>query len=253
MMMKFYSLIVLALCLAAATASNAQRISDVNTIGWYNSFGTIHVNPKTSIWLEYQWRRENFITDWQQSLARVGVKRHFKNGLAALLGYGYIITYPYGDYPAGPYHIPEHRIWEQLTWNDNIGRVGLNHRMRLEQRFVGRIDQKAATRDVSDYLYMNRFRYQLRGTLPLKKKTITDKTWYLAAFDEIFIGFGKNVNQNIFDQNRIGALLGYQPNKSFRVEGGYFNQTVQQGGLVTAREVFQYNHGLIVNLYYTRK
>ena len=89
-MMKFYSSIVLALCLFLTTSSNAQRISDVNTIGWYNAFGTIHVNPKTSIWLEYQWRRENFVTDWQQSLARVGVKRHFKNGLAALLGYGYI-------------------------------------------------------------------------------------------------------------------------------------------------------------------
>ncbi|MCD6064019.1 MAG: long-chain fatty acid transporter [Flavipsychrobacter sp.] len=234
-----------------ANTASAQRISDVNAVGWYSSLNTIHLSKKTSLWLEYQWRRENFITDWQQSLARTGVQYHFKNGLSALLGYGYIITYPYGDYPAGRYTIPEHRIFEQFVWNDAIGRVGLNHRMRLEQRFLGKIDQAAPEYEVSDWTYVNRFRYQLRATVPLNNKTLGDNTWYAVGFDEIFIGFGKNVNQNIFDQNRIGLLAGYQFNKKFRLEGGYFNQTVQQGGLVSGHEVFQYNHGLLLSLYFS--
>lgn len=233
--------------------SQAQRISDVNTVGWYNSFNTIHITPKTSVWLEYQWRRDNIITDWQQSLARTGIQYHFKNGLSALLGYGYIITYPYGDYPAGQYTIPEHRIFEQLVWNDAIGRVGLNHRFRLEQRFAGKVNQAAAEYDVTDWIYLNRFRYQLRATVPLNNKAMQDKTWYMAAYDELFIGFGKNVNQNVFDQNRIGLFLGYQISNAVRAEGGYFNQTVQQGGLVGGKQVYQYNHGLMINLYYTKK
>ena len=250
MILRFTTLL-LVICFTCYTTAPAQRLQDPNTIGWYSAFNTIHLSKRTSLWLEYQWRRENIVTDWQQSLARTGIQFYFKNGLTALLGYGYIITYPYGDYPAGPYTIPEHRIFEQLVWNDAIGRVGLNHRVRLEQRFVGKVNQLAAVYEVSDWTYLNRLRYQLRATIPISKKTMGDKTWYAAAFDELFIGFGKNVNQNIFDQNRIGLLTGYQFNRSFRLEGGYFSQTVQQGGLVSGKEVFQYNQGLMLNAYLT--
>jgi hypothetical protein len=233
--------------------TKAQRLSDVNTVGWFSSFNTIHLSPKLSVWLEYQWRRDNIVTDWQQSLARTGIQYHFKNGVSAMAGYGYIITFPYGDYPAGQYTIPEHRIFEQLVWNDNKGRIVLNHRLRLEQRFAGKINQAATEYEVTDWVYLNRLRYQLRATVPLSNKTMQDKTWYMAAYDEVFIGFGKNVNQNVFDQNRIGLLLGYQFNSAVRAEGGYFNQTVQQGGLIGGKQVYQYNHGLMLSLYFTKK
>lgn len=228
-----------------------QRLSDPNQVSWYNAFATVNFTPKASLWLEYQWRRDGFIETWQQSLARTGIQYQLGKGVSAMLGYAYIISYPFGDYPAGRFTVPEHRIFQQLVWNDNIGRLALNHRFRLEQRFMGRVDQKAADYTLLEWLYANRFRYQLRATLPLNNKTLIDKTWYLAAYDEIFIGFGKNVNQNIFDQNRLGGFVGYQFNKLFRAEAGFFNQTVQQGGLVGGREVFQYNNGLMINCYFT--
>ena len=78
-------------------------------------------------------------------------------------------------------------------------------------------------------------------------KTMKDKTPYIAAYDEIFIGFGKNVAANIFDQNRIGIVLGYRFNKLLRIEAGYLNQTVQFGRLVNGKHVFQYNNGIIIN------
>ena len=240
------------MCLAFEKAY-AQRLSDGNAVGWYSSFNTIYLNKKTSLWLEYQWRRDEIITGWQQSLARAGLQFHFKNDVSALAGYGYIISFPFGDYPPGPHPIPEHRIFEQLVWNGNVGRVWLNHRLRLEQRFIGKIDQNLAESDVTDWIYMNRVRYQIRATVPLNNKSMQDKTWYVVPFDEIFIGFGENVNQNIFDQNRIGLLLGMQYNKTIRAEVGYFNQTVQQGGLVAGKQVFQYNQGVMLNLYFTKR
>ncbi len=248
------ALISLSIATCMTSGAFAQRLSDPNTIGWYNTFGTIYTGKKhkTSIWLEYQWRRENIITSWQQSLTRVGLQYHFKNNVSALLGYGYIVTFPYGDYPAGPYHIPEHRIFEQLIWNGNVGRLSLNHRLRLEQRFLGKVNQAATEYTRTDWVYLNRIRYQLRAAVPINKKKIENKTFYAAAFDEIFIGFGKNVNQNIFDQNRIGLLAGYQYNKILRGEIGVFNQTVQQGSLVAGKQVYQYNNGLMLNLYITK-
>jgi len=235
-----------------SNSTYAQRLSDHNTIGWYGIFNTIQINKRLSVLLEYQWRRNQIITDWQQSLARTGIQYQFKNGFSVMAGYGYIISYPFGDYPAGPFTIPEHRIFEQLSWGDAKDRLSLSHRIRLEQRYLGKIDQKAAEREVSGWNYLNRVRYQLKATVPLNRKKLGDNTFYLSAFDEIFIGFGKNVNQNVFDQNRICGVLGYQLNTILKIEAGYINQTVQQSGLVNGKEVFQYNNGLVVNFYITK-
>jgi len=87
----------------------------------------------------------------------------------------------------------------------------------------------------------------VRLQVPLKGKEIEDKTPYLALYDEIFIGFGENVNANVFDQNRIGVLLGYRFNKKLRIEGGYLNQTIQFGRQINGQNVFQNNNGLIIN------
>jgi hypothetical protein len=69
-------------------------------------------------------------------------------------------------------------------------------------------------------------------------------------YNELFFGFGKNVNANVFDQNRIGVLIGYNVNKTFRIEGGYLNQIIQFGREINNKNIFQYNNGLIVNSYF---
>jgi len=50
-----------------------NRINTNNSIGWYNFFGTFKISEKFGIHTEYQWRRNEMITEWQQSLLRVGV------------------------------------------------------------------------------------------------------------------------------------------------------------------------------------
>ena len=87
----------------------------------------------------------------------------------------------------------------------------------------------------------------IRLQVPLRGKEIKDKTPYVAAYDEVLIGFGKNVNANVFDQNRIGILIGYRFNKNVRIEAGYLNQTLQLGRLVNGKNVFQNNNGIIIN------
>jgi hypothetical protein len=87
----------------------------------------------------------------------------------------------------------------------------------------------------------------VRVQVPLKGNAIKNKTPYVAMYDEIFIGFGKNVNENIFDQNRFGLLFGYKFNDIVRLEAGYLNQMLQLGREVNGRNVFQNNNGFIIN------
>ena len=140
----------------------------------------------------------------------------------------------------------EHRIFQMVQLSHKEGIIDLSHRFMLEQRFVGRYSSAALTKE-DEFPLLNRMRYMMRLQIPLKGKEIKDKTPYVTLYDEIMIGFGKNVNANIFDQNRIGVLLGYRFNKTIRIEAGYLNQTVQFGRQINRQNIFQNNNGFILN------
>ena len=230
--------------------SQAQnnRGRETNSIGWYTFTGSFKLNQKFGIHSEYQWRRDNTITDWQQSLLRLGVNYQLNSKIQLRLGYGWIETFPYGTTPINSFgkDFTEHRLFQVATLTDKISIVELSHRFMLEQRWIGRYSTENLTKE-NEYLFANRLRYLFKIQIPLKGKTLVDKTPYLAVYDEIFIGFGENVNENVFDQNRLGLVLGYRFNKAFRMEAGYLNQILQLGREVTGRNVFQNNNGLIIN------
>lgn len=244
---NFLSLMMLFFLSKISIAQNT-RITDDNAIGWYTYTGTFNLNKKFAVHTEFQWRRENTINDAQQNLLRLGVNYQVIPNVQFRVGYALVETFAYGDIPINSMgrDFTEHRTFQTVTINNKLSRVDFSSRFMLEQRWVGRYSSpNVPNEDV--FPFLNRFRYMARFQLPLKGKSIEDKTPYLAVYDEIFVGFGENVNENIFDQNRLGVLLGYRFNKNFRLEAGYLNQIVQLGREVEGRNVFQYNNGLIIN------
>ena len=229
---------------------NAQnnRLNTNNNIGWYNYFGTFKVSDKIGIHTEYQWRRNNLITDKQQGLLRVGINYNLNPRVMFRVGYGWIETYPYGDIPLNGLgrDFSEHRIFETVQLSQKEGIFDISHRFMLEQRFVGRYTSPSVDSE-DDFPMLNRLRYMVRVQVPLKGTEIKDNTPYAAFYNEVFIGFGENVNANIFDQNRLGLLLGYRFNKNLRIEGGYLNQTLQYGRQIGGKNVFQSNNGFVIN------
>lgn len=242
----FHFCAVLLCCIFSAQAQD--RKSEYNQIGWYAYTGTFKVTEKLGVHTEYQWRRDNYITNWQQGLLRVGLNYQVQPKLQLRLGYAWAETYPYGETPLNSLgrDFTEHRIFQMATLQDKVSIVNVSHRFMLEQRWVGRYTSPEATTE-DEFIFTNRARYMLRLQVPLKGDSVTDKTPYVAVYDELFIGFGENVGENIFDQNRIGILLGYRFNKNIQLEGGYLNQIVQLGREVEGRNVFQHNNGFIVS------
>ncbi len=241
------------LCFQISLGIAQQRISDNNNKGWYTILGTIKFAPKWSVHLEYQWRRDNYITNWQQSLLRTGINYQLHENVIVRLGYAWIETFPYGDYPINKFgkQFTEHRTYQVITTNQKIGRFDLSNRYMIEQRWLATYNNAGSTKP-DNWTYLNRIRYMGRIQTALKGKTITDKTPYAAVYDEIMIGFGQNVGQNIFDQNRLGLLLGYRFNKQVRIEGGYFNQILQLGyrEKITGQNIIQHNTGFIINAFW---
>lgn len=260
--MCFYSctIILLFIAIQKLPAQNLpafERQSVYNNIGWYGFFGDHKLNVKWSLHTEYQWRREDFISFWQQSLSRVGV--NYKAGkLMLTFGYGYIDTYTYGNPPISrttsqgkAQLFPEHRLYQDALLNNDQNGFEVNHRLRLEQRWLGNFYDAENERIAGKWRYLSRFRYRFRIAHSLKGKTIDQGEFYLHAYNEIFIGFGKNVGANVFDQNRINLGLGYKINGVGKIEAGYFNQIVQQPRLNADKNpVFEYNNGFLIALIY---
>jgi hypothetical protein len=127
-----------------------------------------------------------------------------------------------------------------------VNKLAISQRLRTEQRWLGRI---AADRpgEVEDWVFSNRFRYQLRLQRPFTDSSRVQL--YGALANEVFINSGKNVGVNIFDQNRLQALIGVKINPQFSIEAGYIKQTVQQGRRTIANNtVIQNNDGATLAL-----
>jgi hypothetical protein len=95
-------------------------------------------------------------------------------------------------------------------------------------------------------LYRQRARYRVTLTVPLSKMQMADKTLFLTASDEVFIGFGKGIAKNVLDQNRLGVALGWRFNAACNIQLGYLNQyIIKKDGIHTER-----NHTFIVGVTY---
>ncbi|MEZ0538609.1 DUF2490 domain-containing protein [Fibrella arboris] len=242
------------LCLLSGTVDGQNRVLDHNTIGWYTYNGDHTISKNWSIHTEYQWRRIDLIRTWQQSLARLGVNRSLNEQVKIGGGFTYFTTFPYGRYPQADAGVPyaERRIHEDIQFISKYGKLDITQRFRLEQRWLATLSDQNP-RNVADWEFQNRIRYQMAGELPLSGPTIDDGEVYMTFFDEVFIGFGRNVGQNIFNQNRISVGLGYQFRDNVQLELNYLNQVVQHADLdqATGKPVFEVNNGFRLNLVYS--
>jgi len=227
---KLECLLSIGLGLAACAGA---RDDDHNANLWVNYFGD---HPLTENWqfhLDTQVRRDNVGLNQQQYLVQPGFNWKVSPRLTLGAGYGYMRTYPYGEFPvASP--VTEHRVWEQASTSTPLLNLNWNHRVRLEQRHIGR---------PGNYRYENRFRYRLLTTVPLPFGERND--WYFKASDEIFLNFGGAVARNKFDQNRAYVALGRRLARHTRKEFGFMEQPLQHRN----GRVMEHNHTLMLSLF----
>lgn len=177
-----------------------------DTGAWYMYFGNNKISKKFNFHNEIQYRNFNGIGDLEQLLIRTGIGYDLtENNNNVLLGYGFILSQPYinGEKTENT----EHRIFQQFITKQKFGRFNLQHRYRLEERFL------------EDDFRM-RFRYYLGFNIPLNNKEMLPKTLYLSAYNEFFL----HLNSPVFDRNRVYGALGFVINKNMKIEAGYMNQ-----------------------------
>ncbi|MCH7413910.1 DUF2490 domain-containing protein [Belliella sp. R4-6] len=221
-----------------------------NFVGWYATYLDIKLSPKWSLNGEYQWRRDDVLIRPKQYVGNVGANYKIKRNLTFRLGFVYSETDNYGKEPVQEFgkKFPEYRTYQMLELENDFSSFDLTHRLMLDQRWVGEFDNPNS-QSIDDFEYTNRIRYMLRFQRPILLLDI-DKSIYFAIYNEILLGFGKNIGDDLFDQNRFGVLIGYKISDLLRLDGGYFYQMGKFGRMVNDSKYFQHNSGLTINTYF---
>lgn len=204
--------IFLILTLFLLSNSKAQENDQVGA--WYMYFGNFRFSDTPwAIHGEAQYRNYNLLGDLDQLLLRTGLQYNLKNGQASFLaGYASITSGTLGESAAT---IHENRIYQEAILRQKLGRVGLMHRYRFEQRWIESQDLRT------------RYRYALFVNVPLNAKDLSEKgSIYLQVYDEIFIhGQKTEFNAQYFDRNRLYGGFGYRVQKNLAFQFGFLEQT----------------------------
>jgi len=243
----------LLLLLPVAALGQAPRLRDFHSLAWLVYTGEHQIAQRWALHTEVQLRRLDLVRDPQQELYRLGLVRTLSGRVKVSGGYTFFQSHRYGPYAETPGRVePEHRAYEDVTLSDQLGRLGLAQRIRLEQRWLG-ARGGSGEGPVQKWEYQNRIRYQLAVEFPLQGASIDDKEFYLTGFDEVFIGFGQNVGLNVFNQNRLAGGLGYQWAKNAKAELNYLYQVRAHAtpDPATNQPVVELNNGFRLNLSYS--
>ena len=204
--MRIVKMLLLIICFCNLSFSQKSE-----TGTWFMYFGNQKINPKWNWHNEVQYRNYNFIGDTNQLLLRTGIGYNLtEDNNNLLLGYGFINTQKYLPNSEQKTDLNEHRIYQQFITKQKIGRLFINHRYRIEERFI-------------KSNFQMRFRYLLGINIPINTKTLEKNTIYLSAYNEIFI----NAESPIFDRNRLYGALGYYIHKNIKIEAGFMAQTLE--------------------------
>ncbi|PTX59763.1 uncharacterized protein DUF2490 [Kordia periserrulae] len=190
----------------------------------FSSWNTIDIHKKlTQNWsvnAEFNFRRTNFLTDWEQFIIRPFVHYTFGNDLDVAIGYSYIKNYSYADFSA-PIDAVENNIFQQLTIKHAFSKFSFAHRLRFEERFQQKIVKtENDSYSIDGIRYRNRFRYKFQIAIPLYKFN-TNRVLSLVAYDEAHLDFGNRLRPEKLDQNWMFLGVSFRVNNHIKIRTGY--------------------------------
>lgn len=188
-------------CTAAKAQPNALG-------GWYYVNLNYHINQKFFVYGEVQTRSQQVLDDFYYRELKTGFGYALRHNMSALLGVGNYKTFTFPGNYEKPLRVNENRIWEQFGITNNLSRIFMEHRFRVEQRWLN-----------GDYF--NRFRYRLALSIPVNHPKIIDKTFFPVVFDEVFF----SNKDPYFIRNRFMAGAGYRFSKSVTAQAGFIRQS----------------------------
>ncbi|WP_166437209.1 DUF2490 domain-containing protein [Niastella caeni] len=219
--------------------------SQVALSGWATTNNQIAFTRKVIYQLEASVRTDPKRQQLQTFLFRTGAFIQFSNRWS--LGGGYCLIDNRRTISGITGYAVEHQALEQVWFTHpvNIGsrlhqhRTQMRHRLRLENRFLPRLEQANNSLKRTGTSFANRLRYQIREQIPLVSTTNDfEKGMYLILQNEFFFNISgqRYVNGKVFDQNRSLVATGYRFNRKLDLELSYMLRVVKDASNRNTRE-----------------
>ncbi len=201
--------------------------------GWFMFMNTNNIskNKSLSTHFDFQLRSDDHWKNAETIIIRPGINIHLKKSQILTFGYALNLAWRHIGDARGP--LGEQRIWQQYIIPQKIGKqVKLNHRLRLEERFIPKAVNINNKIEKDGYLYVTRFRYFFRSIFPIPFQPKFEKGFFTAVQNEVMFNItgSANVNNKFFDQNRFYGAVGWRLRKELDLETGYLNQYVAGRG-----------------------
>lgn len=237
---------VVPLALAApAGAQPAGRQVGSSANAWLDVAADVWLTSGTDLQIGGRIQRTHLGAAPQQTEFRVGVQRVIGRRFRVAAGGQGSHYSPSGPFPAaGPFR--ERRLWQHVLQEQRLGQVALQHRYRLEERWMERPTPPEVAGD-PDVVFSLRARYQLRATVPLGSPRAAHPRYVVAA-EEVLKSIGPHATSNRIDQNRAYVGVGVRWSPALRGEAGYVNQWILRAN---GRQL-EHGHSLQLSLGFTR-
>ena len=241
---RLAALLLVAFPAVAAAQSPRRSIDEYSA--WLAYTGIHPISKDWRVQIEGQWRQTEGWSQPQQRLFRTALLRVLSPTVRVGAGYAVTRTNPPEEFVVDAQPFNEHRAYQQLDLRQQTGPVLWDHRYRLEQRWGERLSTAGADRgERLGWTYTNRARYFLRTTMAPGGGAPETGESYFVAYDEVFVNFGSQVRNNVFDQNRLFVGAGHRFRPTFGMEAGYLSQIVLRGNGTDVER----NHTLLIALF----
>ena len=199
---------VLFVALLAGSAASAQPLG-----GWAMYFGQVRfAGSPFSVHAEAQLRGHEVASDLDQVLLRTGAQVAVPGTRVTLTqGIAYVRSEPPGE-PADAAGTDEVRPYQEALIGQRLGPARLNHRFRLEERFV------------EGQAFQTRVRYALFANVPITGDAARRGSVYVATYAEPFLRGPGRGDRPVYDRTRLYGALGVRAADNLGVQVGALAQ-----------------------------
>lgn len=175
---------------------------------WIQYYNQVQLDEKW-VWLTdggFRWK--NGFDKNSQYIIRTAIGYNLHPSIRVSTGFAHL-----GYFLSNKVVSHEYRPYQELQFKQAFNKISLTHRYRVEERYF---HLKLVNDKQSANSFNFRFRYSVMLNIPLWQlaKDQPDKLVLLSLGDEIFLNAGKQIVNNIFDQNRLIISPTVQFNKN---------------------------------------
>ena len=202
------------------TGAPASRQTQYGNQQWFHYYNQTHFKERW-VWLsDGGFRTADACTEKAQYIARTGIGFKVRPQLRVAVGFTHS-----GVFRDSGIRSLEFRPYQEVLLKQEIGKVKVSHRMRVEERIFRTIE---AGEIQPNHRFSLRLRYQAMIKIPVWQQDNRVRELGVNIGDEFFVNADPNAVYTIFDQNRILAGPYFRINDHWTTNLTYSHQFASQ-------------------------